>query len=242
MGFTELSTIDWPGRLVTIVFLQGCDFRCPWCQNVDGIDPKGGKESSTQEVIKHLKELTPLIDSVVLTGGEPLLQPRASLELLKGAKELGLSRAIETNGSYPRVLKELLPYLDLVAIDIKAPLSDPALYAKVIGLTDADDLVQKIRRSLALAINSDAEVEVRTTVIPTLNDDEEVIARIAREIKGADRFRLQQFRGLQTFDPAFQKLPSPSRERLIKLAKIAKQRGVEDVIIFTTERGLEEIR
>ena len=240
-GITDHSTIDWPGKLAAVVFFQGCDLRCPWCQNVEGINPRGGKEASTEEILKHLQELRPLVDSMVLSGGEPLLQPKACLELLKGAKELGLGRAIETNASRPRALRQLLPWLDFVAIDIKAPLGDPQLYDRVTGSTGTPELTRKIRESLMLAVNSNAEVEARTTVVPTLNDDDSIITRIAEDVRGADCLRLQQFRNQQTFDPELQKLSPPSRERLLELARAAKRGRMKTVKIFTVEGELETV-
>ncbi len=239
MGITDLSTVDWPGKLAAVVFLQGCNLRCPWCQNVDGIDPKGGKVAEVEDTVEHVKELKPMIDSLVLTGGEPLLQPGACLELLRAAKELGLKCAIETNATDPQALGRLLPHLDLVAIDVKAPLSDPAPYQKITGSVKVPSLIEKIKESLKLAVSSKVEVEARTTVVPTLNDDEKTIAQLAEDIKGVDCLRLQQFRNQRTLNPIFQKLPSPSRERLLKLARAAKRKGLEQVKIFTVEGGLE---
>ncbi|MBA7502279.1 7-carboxy-7-deazaguanine synthase [subsurface metagenome] len=240
-GITNLSTVDWPGKLVTVVFFQGCDLRCPWCQNVDSIDPSGGKNADTDEVIEHIKRLGPIVDTLVVTGGEPLLQPEACLELLKNAKGLGFYCAMETNGGNPQALERLLPYLDFVAVDIKAPLSDSKLYARVAGQMRVTDLTNKIKESLKLAISSKAEVEARTTVVPTLNDDERIVARIANDVKGVDCLRLQQFRNQCTFNPSFQKLPMPNRERLLELARIAKREGLKSVKIFTVEGGLETV-
>jgi len=241
MGITDLSTVDWPGKLAAVVFFQGCDLRCPWCQNVDGIDPRGGKDVEVEDAVKHIEGLKPIIDSIVLTGGEPLLQPEACLEILKAAKKFGLNCAIETNVTAPQALKRLLPYLDLVAIDVKAPLGDPELYDKVTGSTGTPGLVQKVKEGLKLAINSKAEVEARTTVVPTLNDDPAIIARLAGDIKGVDCLRLQQVRNQRTFDPGFQRLPMPSREKLLKLARAAKRKGIKNVKIFTVEGGLENV-
>ncbi len=241
MGITDLSTVDWPGRLAAVVFFQGCNLRCPWCQNVDGIDPKGGKVTEVEDTIEYLKGLKPMIDSVVLTGGEPLLQPEACLDLLKAAKGLGLKCAIETNATDPKALRRLLPHLDLVAIDVKAPLSDPKLYEKITGSVGVPGLVQKIKESLKLAVDSKAGVEARTTVVPTLNDDEKIIAQLTSDIKGVDCLRLQQFRNKQTLDPSFQKLPLPSREKLLKFARAAKRKGIKNVKISTIEGGLENV-
>jgi pyruvate formate lyase activating enzyme len=240
MGITDLSTVDWPGKLAAVIFFQGCNLRCPWCQNVNGIDSRGGKEADSESVVEHLERLKPMIDSVVLTGGEPLLQPEACLELLHGAERMRLSRAIETNATNPKALAHLLPYLDLVAIDVKAPLDDPELYARAIGMEQAG-LIDRIKESLKLAVNSEAEVEARVTIVPTLNDDKEIVAKIAEEVKGADRLRLQQFRNQQTLDPSFQALPQPSREKLLELALVAKEKGLERVEIFTIERGPEAV-
>lgn len=241
MGITDLSTIDWPGKLAAVVFFQGCNLSCPWCQNVDGIDPKGGRGADVKDTAEHLKELKPMVDSIVLTGGEPLLQPEACLEILKAAKELGFNRAIETNTTDSQALERLLPYLDLVAIDVKAPLSDPELYDKATGSTGVPGLVQKVKEGLKVAVNSKAEVEARTTVVPTLNDEEAIIARLAEDIKGVDCLRLQQFRNQRTLDPSFQKLPSPSKGKLLELARAARREGIKNVKIFTVEDGLETV-
>jgi len=241
MGITDLSTIDWPGKLATIVFFQGCNLRCPWCQNVDGIDPRGGKDAEVEDAVQHINGLKPIIDSIVLTGGEPLLQPEACLEILKASKELGLNCAIETNATDPQALERLLPYLDLVAIDVKAPPSDPGLYEKVTGSTGMPGLAQKVKEGLKFAVDSKTEVEARTTVVPTLNDDEKIIVQVAGDIKGINCLRLQQFRNQRTLDPSFQKLPMPSRGRLLELARAAKQGGIKKVKIFTVEGGLETV-
>ncbi len=241
MGITDLSTIDWPGKLAAVVFLQGCNLRCPWCQNVDGIDPKGGKVADLGSTIEYIKGLKPMIDSVVLTGGEPLLQPEACLEFLKAAKGMGLSCAVETNATEPQALKRLLPYLNLVAIDVKAPPSDPKLYEKITCSVGVSGLAQKVKGSLKFAVNSKAKVEARTTVVPTLNDDERIIARIAEDVKGVGCLRLQQFRNQRTLDPSFQKLPMPGRKRLLELARAAKKAGLKEVKISTVEGGLETV-
>lgn len=186
-----------------------------------------------------VKELMPLVNSIVLTGGEPLLQPKACLELLRRAKKLGLGRGIETNGTNPKALKKILPHLDLIAVDIKAPLADPVLYSKMAGCEVSEETLQKIKESLMIAIGSDAETEARTTIVPTLNDRSDVIVEIAIDVRGVDRYRLQQFRKARTLDPNFKNMPEPSRKDLIKLARVAKQQGLADVRVLTMDGGLE---
>lgn len=74
-GITDTSTIDWPGKLAAVVFFQGCNLRCPWCQNPDGVIPNGGKETDTKDIIHHLATLDPLVDAVVLWGESPPFSP-----------------------------------------------------------------------------------------------------------------------------------------------------------------------
>jgi pyruvate formate lyase activating enzyme len=176
----------------------------------------------------------------VLTGGEPTLQPEACLEISKAAKEMGLSCAVETNGVNSQTLERLLPWLDFVAIDVKAPLSDPKLYSRVAGVSEGTEITRKIWSSLKLATSSGVEVEARTTIVPTLNAREDIVEKIAEEVKDVSRLRLTQFRNQRTFDPEFQKLPMPTRERLLELARVAKAGGLR-VGIFTVKNGFEEV-
>jgi pyruvate formate lyase activating enzyme len=192
-------------------------------------------------VIKHIRELVPMINSVMSAGGEPLLQPRACSALLRRVRKLGLGRGIKTNGTNPKYLKKILHLLDFIVVDIGAPFTDPGLYGRVVGRPVTQDLLQKIKESLRIAIGSGAEVEARTTVVPALNDRKEIIEEIALDVSGVDRFRLQQFRGAGVLDPSFRGLPSPSRRELIKLARVARKKGLGEVSIFTIDRGLENI-
>jgi pyruvate formate lyase activating enzyme len=238
MGVTQLSTVDWPGKLAMVVFMQGCNLRCPWCQNAGGVDPNGGYEATAEAILAGANP--DFLDGVLLSGGEPTLQSDACLEIFKLAKEAGLKCAMETNGSRPEVIRRLLPQLDFIAIDIKAPLSEPSLYAKATG-TNNSELPGLVRQSLQLAAKSGIDMEARTTVVPGLNDAEGIIAKIALDAKEAVCLRLQQFRNVRTLDPEFQNLLPPSREKMLSLAFAAKRAGANNVKIFTSERGLETI-
>ncbi|MEM2192266.1 MAG: anaerobic ribonucleoside-triphosphate reductase activating protein [Candidatus Hadarchaeales archaeon] len=238
-GISQLSTIDWPGNISAVIFFQGCNLRCPWCQNVDTVDCRRGETVDVRKVIQQVKKSEPIVTAVVLSGGEPLLQPKAALNLLKDAGKLGLKRAIETNATRPEALELLLPHLDFVAVDVKAPLSNPELYKRATGVKE--EIVEKVGASIELVMDAKVPLEARTTIVPTLTDDEGVIWAISREIKKIPSFRLQQFRNLVTLNPEFQRFPPPSRERLLSLAGVAKRAGVKEVKIFTTEKGLERV-
>jgi pyruvate formate lyase activating enzyme len=174
-------------------------------------------------------------------GGEPLLQPKACLAFMKRVRKFGLERGIRTNGTNPKALKRVLPYLNFIAVDIGAPFANTELYGKMIGRPVTGGFLQKIKESLRIAIGSDAKVEARTTVVPTLNDRKDIIEELALDVIGVDCLRLQQFRNVGTLDPSFRELPIPSRKGLIKLARAAKKKGVGEVRIFTIEGGLEEV-
>jgi len=238
MGVVPLSTIDWPGRVSAVVFFAGCNLRCPWCQNPDCVTGTG--RTGPHEALSVIERSIPIIDSVVLSGGEPTLYPDGCLEILRFARDRGIAGAMETNGTRPEELSKILSLLDFVAVDVKAPLSDARLYSMAAGVP-VD--TARIAESLRIVSASGVELEPRVTVVPGLNDSEHVIREISRNLTelGISKMRLTQFRNERTLDPSFQKLLPPSRERMIELAGVAAEEGIE-VRVFTAERGLEVIR
>jgi pyruvate formate lyase activating enzyme len=238
-GF-DRSLSDWPGRPCVVVFTQGCNLRCPWCQNVHTIDPAGGIEVETDSLAQELASFLPLIDAVMLSGGEPLLQVEACIELARACKEKTLKVGLETNGTLPHALERILPLLDFVAIDVKAPLRDEILYRRVTG-SGFEGMTQSVRNSLELTSKSGVEWEARLTLVPTLTAREEIVMRWAKDLRGlAKNVCLLQFRNLSTLDPSFQKLESPSRE-FIKWVG-SRLENFESVRIYTREGGFEELK
>ena len=135
------STIDWPGKASMVVFLRGCNFKCCYCQNykiwgavlpinVDGL-------------LREIQRNKDYISALVFSGGEPTLRPNLLQLLAEGAKKEGLLIGIETNGAFPEVLGTLIDaqLLDGLFIDLKAPLSDPQKYARIIGIGQASAYV-----------------------------------------------------------------------------------------------------
>jgi pyruvate formate lyase activating enzyme len=213
-GLQKTSLIDYPDRICSVIFLPGCDFRCPYCQNPDLINnPEKLPTLDESEFLEFLKNRKGLIDGVCITGGEPTIHKDLP-ELVKKIKETGLLVKLDTNGSNPDMLEHLLnsKLLDYIAMDIKAPLNK---YEKVVRVKVSID---KIKESIEMIRNSGVEYEFRSTVLPELHTKDDIV-EIARMIRGARKYYLQQFRPLITLDPAFKKCSSFTKKELQKIAK-----------------------
>ncbi|MBL7140549.1 MAG: anaerobic ribonucleoside-triphosphate reductase activating protein [Planctomycetes bacterium] len=171
-GYHPTTLLDWPGRLAAIVFLPRCNFRCPFCHAGHLLgDP--AETVPLEAVLAHLADREGWLDGVVVCGGEPTLWPTLG-DLCRRFRDAGLPVKLDTNGTRPDVLAALLDagLVDAVAMDVKAPLD--ARYARAAGVEAAD--LQTLRRSIALLMASTAEVEFRTTVVPTLLAEAEIQA------------------------------------------------------------------
>jgi pyruvate formate lyase activating enzyme len=216
-GWVRTSLIDYPDHIATVLFTGGCSFRCPMCHNADLVLRPGEMETLAEDEVRHfLARREGLVDGVVITGGEPTLQtdlPR----FIRQLRETGLDVKLDTNGYHPDVLETLLGagLLDFVALDIKAP---PEKYPLLCGIP-VD--VTRVERSVALLRESGVEYEFRTTVVPGLLDADDVEA-IARWITGAQRYALQQFRPINTIDPA---LETATPYPIAKLQAMAERAG-----------------
>ncbi len=188
-GFIETSLIDWDGRLAAVIFLPGCNFRCPMCHNHQMVQqpdilPTVAWETVTAALTRHRG----WIDGVVVTGGEPTIHAELPA-LLRWIKQLGLGVKLDTNGALPDVLEHLFEdrLVDYAAMDIKAPLDER--YAKAAGAR-AD--LGAIRRSIGLLMSRAPDYEFRTTVLPLFMKRGDV-GSIGLEIRGARRWVLQQY-------------------------------------------------
>lgn len=187
-GFLETSFIDWRGQVAAVLFLPGCNFNCPYCHNHLLVNESDSLETLPfMWVMERLGEFSSWIDGVVVSGGEPCLH-HGLAELLAGLKAKGFKTKLDTNGSQPDVLENLLEQnlLDMVAMDWKAPLA-PALHRKVTGArTNLDHL----RRSRDIILSSGLEHEFRSTIWPAWHSKAELMTMRA-ELKGAKRWTLQ---------------------------------------------------
>jgi len=207
-GLLPVSFLDWEGKVTSVVFLQGCNFRCPYCHNRDlvlrfteTLDPK--------QVIKEIKQKKNFLDGVVISGGEPTL----SLELpffirqLKG--EIKLPVKLDTNGSNPNMLAMLINegLISAVAMDIKGP------WDKYSDITRSKVDINKILESLRLIKQSGIEYVLRTTYVPQLMSLED-LRKIQEQISYDSAWRIQLFRPNSTLDESFSDYDSPSPESI----------------------------
>lgn len=186
------SLIDWEGMVVSTLYVGGCNFRCPFCYNVDlVINTKQFSEIPERDILNSLLERKDFIDGICLTGGEPTIYADLS-QLLSKIKNYNLKIKLDTNGSNPDRLAIIIEreLIDFVAMDIKSCLQSEE-YKKVSGITD-EKIITNIKKSIDIIRNSEIDYEFRTTVVPVFHDVA-TIEEIAREIKGARKYVLQNF-------------------------------------------------
>ena len=187
-GLTPLSTTDWPGMLAAVVFCQGCPWRCGYCHNPGLIPARGESEIPWEDVLAFLRRRRGLLDGVVFSGGEPTLQP-ALPDAMREVRALGFKIGLHTGGMYPKRLDAVLPLVDWVGMDVKAPFSD---YPRVTGAAGSGGhALAGLQRILASGIDH----EIRTTVHPALLDDA-AVAEMAHDLaaRGVRHYVIQEFR------------------------------------------------
>jgi pyruvate formate lyase activating enzyme len=230
-GLEKLSLIDYPGELSAVVFTIGCTFRCPFCYNpmlVLSSSDRGGNTSPRGE--ENEKDHTPLnedglfrflesrqgkLDAVVITGGEPTMHPDLP-ELIRKIKDLGYKIKLDSNGTNPEMLKNILAekLVDYLAMDLKAAPSD---YPKATGI--AFDF-SKIKESVKLIMSSGVPYEFRTTCVPGFID-EAAMKKMGEFIQGADKWYLQNFKSdTELIDKTLKGRPGFSSAEMEKFASI----------------------
>ena len=219
-GIQKTSLIDYPGKLSCVLFLSGCNFKCPYCHNPQLVKTGLGRAGCVDEnvVYEFFESRKGLIDGVVISGGEPTLQKDLVL-LCNKVKKMGYLVKLDTNGSKPKAIKLLIDedLVDYVAMDIK---SDPLLYPQTIT-TDYNS--SEILSSIQTIMDSGIKYEFRTTCVKQIVD-KTIIENIAKTIKDAELYVLQQFhRTDKILNPQFLKKTKGiyDKEELNLLKKIA---------------------
>lgn len=229
-GLQKTSLLDFPGKISAIVFTAGCNFRCGYCHNPELVKSIGlisdhrvlNTQSyrihtqilRTEDVFEFLKSRKGKLDGVVITGGEPCLQKDLP-EFIKRIKSEGFAVKLDTNGSFPEMLEKVLPDLDYVAMDIKAPLEK---YAKI---TDSVIDSDKIQKSINILKNSGIDYEFRTTVVKSQLNCED-FEEIGRLICGAQKYYLQKFVPSKILDKKLENAETYSNTEFARIQEILK--------------------
>jgi len=219
-GFLETSFLDWDGKVSCVIFLPGCNFRCPFCQNWQIVEePEKFDDIDWGIVEGYLRKQKDWIDGVVITGGEPTIYPHL-VDLLERIKELGQMVKLDTNGYNPQLLKELYEegLVDYIAMDVKAPLDER--YEIASGIKGLD--LERIRRSIEFLLSIGGDYEFRTTLVPSIIGDEE-IEDIGRTIEGAGKWFLQDYQPEQAKEEAYRHLKPYGREEVERFLSIARK-------------------
>ncbi len=215
-GFLETSFVDWSGKVVSVLFLPGCNFRCPFCHNHSLVlNPEGYEDIPLEYILNRLDEMREWVDGVCITGGEPTIHPHLPA-LIKEIKSLGLLIKLDTNGSRPQVLRYLIEegLVDFVAMDVKAPL-DEVSYAKACGVP-VD--VGKIKESITFLKSGKVGYQFRTTVVPALHREEDLL-QLARQLRGSSSLTLQNFNPQDPLDEGL-KGTSPYSDEWLKEVEV----------------------
>ena len=214
-GLQKMTLLDFPGKVACTVFFDGCNFRCPFCHNSELLGVGFPPLMDDGELLAFLEKRKGVLDGVCITGGEPLLQKELPV-LLESIKNMGFLVKLDTNGSFPETLAELIDkgLVDYVAMDIK---NSPQRYAETIGKERYD--LSKVEKSIALLLAGKVDYEFRTTVVAQLHD-EESFREIGKWIQGAKRYFLQCF---APRDSVLQSgLDAPSETDIHRYAEIAR--------------------
>ncbi len=213
-GLQKSTLIDFPGRLAATVFLSGCNLRCPWCYSKELVLPQDIKTQPKipeKEFFDFLEQRKELLEGIVICGGEPTIHKDLP-DFIKKIKKMGYLVKLDTNGSNPKMLKNLIgqKLIDYVAMDVKLP---KERYQEVLGVD-----VKNIEASIKILKEGRVDYEFRSTIVPTIHTKEDVI-EMARWIKGAKKYYLQNFLPEKTIDPGFERQRPYPDEDLLAIKK-----------------------
>lgn len=191
-GIIDVSTKDWPKKVVSVIFTIGCNYKCKFCHNKPLLDPTAGEDWNINSIRNRI-EKNFLIDGVSITGGEPTLQIDI-IPLCKILKEIKKLVSVDTNGSHPEIIKLLLPYVNRIALDLKAPLELNGNRLKQIIITNLDP--QKIKETIKIVQSSkNIQFEIRTTYVKKFHtpDDLKSIMNYLKKINFTGDYVIQQY-------------------------------------------------
>lgn len=204
-GFIKSSMLDWDGKIVSTLYVPHCNMRCPFCHNRGLIlAPDEHLSIELDEILDFYKERKDFLDGICLTGGEPCLY-NDLVEVLKPFKIAGALVKLDTNGTFPEKIKELVEarVIDYIAMDIKHALEFDK-YKKASRIKK-ETLFENVKESINYIRGCGLPYEFRTTIVPTIHDKRSIID-IAEFIKGAKKYVLQNFQPVNTLDVEFERI------------------------------------
>ncbi len=224
-GLQKVSLIDYPGLISSVIFLQGCNFRCSYCHNPELVEPGLFQHCIPEkEILAFLQMRRGKIDAVTVTGGEPTIQNDLSC-LIKQLKEMGFAVKLDTNGSRPQVVKTLLAkkLLDFIAMDIKGPLE------KYAGIAGVPVVAENIVQSIKYIRQSGIPHEFRTTIVRSQLTEKD-ISKIAAMIPEDRRYVLQKFIPGKTLNKKFLHEVGRAAPELEKIKKRLEKENTSVII------------
>ena len=216
-GFMKTTLLDYPGHVACTVFTGGCNFRCPYGHNSELLDMDLPSEFTEEEIFMFLQRRKGVLEGVVISGGEPTLQPDLPRFIRDIKEQTGLEVKLDTNGTAPDMLRELLgeELLDFVSMDIK---SGPGGYTKAAGIRNGG-ILRRIEESRDLLINGDIPYEFRTTVVDGIHTEED-FRELGPFIKGCRSYFLQAYKESSTVLDLSAGFGTPKKEELLSYAEL----------------------
>lgn len=213
VGGSVISSVEFHGNMSLVFFMSKCPLACRYCHNVELLEDN--TEKSFEEIKQEIDSSADFLDAIVISGGEPLVQTDAVIEILQYVRQIGLKTKLDTSGIYPDHLKKILDLdlLDFVSLDVKTTFSK---YRKITGA----NVGFQVKKSMDLINEAGVHLEIRTTYVPTLHTKKD-IKNLVDEIE-ADVYTIQQFRNKNVLDPALEKVEVPNPHDLVELAKEIK--------------------
>jgi len=223
VGLQKQSLIEYPGKISAVIFIAGCNFRCPWCYVPDLVLPERIKKNKIipqKEVFSFLKERKKFLEAVVLTGGEPTIHKQLP-DFIRKIKKMNYLIELETNGTNPEMINYLIDkkLIDYLAMDIKQDLNFDK-YNQIVGNVLTKKLFENIKKSINILLTGKIDYEFRTTLMKEFHKKEEII-EICKKIKNAKIYYLQNFEKKETISG---KSFTPfSKEEILEIAKEGKK-------------------
>lgn len=227
-GLLKTTLLDYPHKLASTIFLGGCNFRCPFCHNMNLVlNPLSEITYTEEEILEFLSKRKGILEGVCITGGEPTLN-KDLYDFISKIKDLSYPVKLDTNGSNPDLLLDLYNnnLIDYIAMDIKTELND---YPRVCGLASMD--TKPILSSIEFLLSNKIEYEFRTTIVSNYHSDSTII-NIGKLIKGAKNYYLQSFKDSDNVSD--HSLLPVDKEKLLKFKELLEP-YVENVFL----RGID---